>query len=180
MITVAGLIVAMNTRNSKRGGKLAFITLDDRSGRIELVVFPEDYERYRDLLVKDRLLVVEGDVSVDEYSGGYRVSAREIYDIEGYRVSAREIYDIEGARSRFAKRLVIAVEQKRAGNGFIHSLAETLEPYREGGCPVAIDYRHVSASATVILGDQWRVRPADLLLQKLADLAGENRVRLEY
>jgi len=167
VITVAGLIVAMNTRNSKRGGKLAFITLDDRSGRIELVVFPEDYERYRDLLVKDRLLVVEGDVSVDEYSGGYRVSAREIYDIEG-------------ARSRFAKRLVIAVEQKRAGNGFIHSLAETLEPYREGGCPVAIDYRHVSASATVILGDQWRVRPADLLLQKLADLAGENRVRLEY
>ncbi len=167
VITVAGLIVAMNTRNSKRGGKLAFITLDDRSGRIELVVFPEDYERYRDLLVKDRLLVVEGDVSVDEYSGGYRVSAREIYDIEG-------------ARSRFAKRLVIAVEQKRAGNGFIHSLAETLEPYREGGCPVAIDYRHASASATVILGEQWRVRPADLLLQKLADLAGEDRVRLEY
>ena len=167
VITVAGLIVAMNTRNSKRGGKLAFITLDDRSGRIELVVFPEDYERYRDLLVKDRLLVVEGDVSVDEYSGGYRVSAREIYDIEG-------------ARSRFAKRLVIAVEQKRAGNGFIHSLAETLEPYREGGCPVAIDYRHASASATVILGEQWRVRPADLLLQKLTDLAGEDRVRLEY
>ena len=167
VITVAGLIVAMNTRNSKRGGKLAFITLDDRSGRIELVVFPEDYERYRDLLVKDRLLVVEGDVSVDEYSGGYRVSAREIYDIEG-------------ARSRFAKRLVIAVEQKRAGNGFIRSLAETLEPYREGGCPVAIDYRHASASATVILGEQWRVRPADLLLQKLTDLAGEDRVRLEY
>ncbi len=166
-ITIAGLIVAMNTRNSKRGGKIAFLTLDDRSGRIELVVFPEEYERHRELLVKDRLLVVEGDVSVDDYSGGYRISAREIYDIER-------------ARARFAKRLVIAVEQKQAGNGFIRSLAETLEPYREGGCPVAIDYRLTSASATVVLGENWKVRPADVLLQKLGDLAGEGRVQLEY
>ncbi len=167
IITIAGLIVAMNTRNSKRGGKLAFITLDDRSARIELVVFPEDYERHRDLLVKDRLLVVEGDVSVDDYSGGYRISAREIYDIEQ-------------ARTRYARRLVVSIEQKKAGNGFVHSLAQTLEPYREGGCPVAIDYRRPGASAAVLLGDSWKVRPADVLLQKLAELAGEEHVRLEY
>ena len=167
IITVAGLIVAMNTRNSKRGGKLAFITLDDRSGRIELVVFPEDYERHRDLLVKDKLLVVEGDVTVDDYSGGYRISAREIYDIEQ-------------ARSRYAKRLVVSVAQEKAGNGFIHSLAQTLEPYREGGLPVAIDYRRPGASAALVLGESWRVRPADVLLQKLTELAGEQQVRLEY
>ncbi len=167
IITVAGLVVAMNTRNSKRGGKLAFITLDDRSGRIELVIFPEEYERHRDLLVKDRLLVVEGDVSIDDYSGGCRISAREIYDIEQ-------------ARSRYAKRLVVSVEQEKAGNGFVHSLAQTLEPYREGGLPVAIDYRRHGASAAVVLGESWKVRPADVLLQKLVELAGEEQVRLEY
>ncbi len=166
-IIIAGLIVAMSTRNSKRGGKLAFVTLDDRSGRIELVVFPEDYERHRELLVKDRLLIVEGDVSIDDYSGGYRISAREIYDMER-------------ARSRFAKRLVIAVEQRQAGNGFIHTLAETLGPYREGSCPVAIDYRRKDVSATLLLGESWKVRPADLLLQRLSELAGTERVRLEY
>ncbi len=166
-ITIAGLIVAMNTRNSKKGGKLAFITLDDRSGRIELVVFPEDYERYRDLLVKDRLLIVEGEVSMDDYSGGYRISARELYDIER-------------ARSHFAKRLVITVKQEQAHNTFIHSLAETLKPYRDGSCPVTIDYRRNNVSATLVLGKSWSVRPADLLLQKLGDLVGNGKVWLEY
>ncbi len=167
IITVAGLIVAINTRNSKRGGKLAFVTLDDRSGRIELVVFPEDYERHHDLLLKDRLLIVEGDVTIDDYSGGYRVSAREIYDIEQ-------------ARSRFARRLIVSMEQRQAGNGFVASLAETLEPFREGSCPVAIEYHRSGAHAVVALGDSWKVRPADLLLHRLAELAGEDRVRLEY
>ena len=167
IITVAGLIVAMNTRNSKRGGKLAFITLDDRSGRIELVVFPEDYERHRDLLVKDRLLVVEGDVSVDDYSGGYRISAREIYDIEQ-------------ARCRYAKRLVVSVDRDKAGNGFVRSLAQTLGSCRDGGLPVGIDYRCPEASVSLALGESWKVRPDDGLLQKLTELAGEEKVRLEY
>ncbi|MFQ5488983.1 MAG: DNA polymerase III subunit alpha, partial [Gammaproteobacteria bacterium] len=57
-VVIAGLVVAIRTLNSRRGDRIAFVTLDDRSGRIDLAVFAEAYRRYRDLIGKDRLIVV--------------------------------------------------------------------------------------------------------------------------
>jgi len=45
---------------TRRGDRMAFVTLDDRTGRLELAVFSELFERHRDLLAKDTLLVVKG------------------------------------------------------------------------------------------------------------------------
>jgi DNA polymerase-3 subunit alpha len=166
-LTVAGLVVALRTMNTKRGDRIAFVTLDDRTGRLEVAVFSEAYQHYRDLLAKDRLIVVEGEVSVDDYSGGIKMSARKIYDIDH-------------AREAFAKRLVLSVEQNRTGNGFIGELARVLTPYREGHCPVQVDYQHPKARARIQLGSEWRVRPTDELLRRLGELAGKGRVRVEY
>ena len=55
-----------------------FVTLDDRSGRIEVSVSGDTLERGRDKLMKDSLLVVSGQVSHDEYSGGVRVRANQL------------------------------------------------------------------------------------------------------
>ncbi|KPK55969.1 MAG: DNA polymerase III subunit alpha [Thiotrichales bacterium SG8_50] len=166
-VTVAGLIVAMRTMNTKRGDRMAFITIDDRSARIELAVFSDIFQRHRDLLAKDRLIVVEGEVSVDEYSGGYRMSAREIHGIED-------------ARARFGKRLVIQVDASKAGNGFVAALASTLGPFREGHCPVELAYRGQGAKANLMLGDEWRVHPSDELLHRLGELAGRDNINVLY
>ncbi|TPW09231.1 MAG: DNA polymerase III subunit alpha, partial [Halothiobacillaceae bacterium] len=75
---IAGLVVGVRTMNGRNGERMAFITLDDSSGRVELAVYPENYRRYSDRLVKDRLLVVEGSVRIDEYSGNVRISGDRI------------------------------------------------------------------------------------------------------
>ncbi len=166
-ITVAGLVVAMRTMNTKRGDRIAFITLDDRTGRLELAVFSEAFHHYRDLLAKDRLLVVEGEVSLDDYTGGMKMSARKIYDIDH-------------ARESFAKRLVLQVDKQKADNGFISSLTQVLKPFCEGHCPVRVDYRRSDAVVQILLGDEWRVRPTDELIRRLDELAGKGLVRIEY
>ncbi len=53
---------------SRRGETLAFTTLDDRSGRIELSVFADVYELHKAKIFKDAVLVVEGEVQPDEYT----------------------------------------------------------------------------------------------------------------
>ena len=53
----------------KRGDKMAIITLDDRTARLEARVYSDVYEHYRDVLGQDKLLVVEGEVSADEVAG---------------------------------------------------------------------------------------------------------------
>ena len=166
-VVIAGLVVAMRAMMSRKGDRMAFITLDDRSGRIELAVFPENFRQYRNLIIKDKLLVVEGTVSVDEYSGGFKMSADKIFDID----QAREAY---------AKRLVIDVEEHQAGNGFAGELAQRLAPFREGVCPVWIEYHAPTARAQLALGQEWRVHPSDELLHRLQELAGKDRVRVVY
>ncbi len=165
-VTAAGLVIALRVRNTRRG-RMAFLTLDDKSGRVEVRVFSETFEQYRHLLATDHLLVIKGTLALDDYSGGYQITADEVYDM-GH---AREI---------FAKRLVISLDKDRASNGSARHLAEILQPYREGQCPVYIEYKNQAASAHVALGDNWRVQPGDELLHRLTEFAGEASVRVDY
>jgi DNA polymerase-3 subunit alpha len=166
-IIVAGLVVAIRTMNTRRGDKMAFVTIDDRSGRVELAVFSEPFAQYRDLLAKDRLVIVEGEVSVDDYTGGVKMSAQKIYDIN----RAREI---------FAKRLMLTVDQSKAANGFAAALMQVLDPYKQGHCPVYIDYQGKGAKARLRLGKEWQVHPTDELIHRLHELAGKEWVKVEY
>jgi len=164
---VAGLIVAMRTMNTRRGDRMAFITLDDRSGRVELAVFAEPFQQYRDLLAKDRLVIVEGDVSVDDYTGGTKMSAQKIYDISR-------------ARETFAWRLMINVNADLAGNGFVGELGNILKPFSNGHCPVYLQYMGPNARARIRLGEEWCVHPTDELIHRLNELAGESNVEVQY
>ncbi|MFP5505079.1 MAG: DNA polymerase III subunit alpha, partial [Gammaproteobacteria bacterium] len=165
-VVVAGLVIALRVRQTRRGS-MAFVTLDDRSARVEMRVFSDVFEHHRNLIAKDRVLVVEGMLGYDDYTGGQQLTADKLYDIG----QAREI---------FARRVVIDVDAAKAGNGFMQSLADTLRPFREGKCPVWISYRNRTASAQVALGREWSVRPADELIHRLHELAGEGHVQVEY
>jgi DNA polymerase-3 subunit alpha len=166
-VTIAGLVMNMRIRKTQRGGKIAFLTLDDNTARLEVRVFPEVYDRYQAMLGKDKVLVIQGGYGLDDYSGGYQVTAQSIHDIN----QAREL---------FARRVVVGVESVLAGNGFVGSLADILQPFRKGQCRVCIDYAGGDASARVVLGDDWTVHPTDELLHRLRDLAGKDRVQVEY
>ena len=140
---------------------------DDRSGRLELAVFPESYKRYRDHLVLDKLLVVQGSVSIDEFSGRSRISGDNIMDINE-------------ARATYAKRMVVDMVGTQHNGAFIAQLAQTLQPHRSGNCAVTIRYLGAGASADLALGPEWRIKPSEDLLQQLARTAGAQHVRLEY
>ena len=166
-VILAGLVMTMRVLRSRRGGKIAFLTLDDHTARMEVRVFTEVYEQHQALLAKDKVLVIQGMLGVDDYSGGIQVTAQAIYDINQ-------------ARETFARRLVVSVESGRAGNGFARLLADVLQPFREGQCRVCIDYQGGSAQARVALGSEWTVHPTDELLHRLQELAGKECVMVEY
>ncbi len=166
-LRVAGLVVGMRIMNTRRGDRMAFITLDDRTGRLELAVFSELFNRYRELLAKDSLLVVEGHVSVDEYTGGFKMNAERIYNMEQ-------------ARAALAERLVIRVGPAQAANGFMHELKDALTPVKQGSCPVVIHYQRDDAEVEIALGQEWRVHPTNKLLERLGAIAGDDSVRCDY
>ena len=167
VVVVAGLVVGIRTRNANRGGRMAFLTLDDRSARMEVRVFPEVFEQYREAIVPDQVLVTQGTLSYDDFS-------------ESMRLNAEAVWDIDGARQQFARRLVLSLDASRFGNGLIDHLAETLTPFRQGQCRITVDYTGHDARAEVQFDADWQVRPTERLLRQLRNLVGESHIRLEY
>jgi DNA polymerase-3 subunit alpha len=165
--TVAGLVVAQRVMKTKRGDTMAFVTLDDRTARIEIAIFADAYNQSRDLLLKDGLLVINGQVSYDDYNGMLKMRADTI----------SLLADV---RQEKARELCLAVESGALAANFIQQLGVLLEPYREGACPIVIDYQRSDARAMLRLGSQWQVRPEDELLQRLRDQYGADRVKLVY
>lgn len=165
--TIAGLVVAFRVMRTKRGDSMAFVTLDDRSGRMEVAVFADTYNNYRDKLVKDALLVIEGQVSNDDYSGGLKMRADHVMGLAEARQAK-----VSGIR--------IAWHQTQLQPGWIHLLQETLSPFRQGPCPVAVHYHKGECSADFNLAEDWRVEPSDELLVELRSLYGQDSVEVIY
>ena len=163
---VAGLVVNVRTVTSRRG-RMAIVTLDDRTARIEVVVYSDVYQQYREVLTDDRLLVVQGEVTLDEVTGLCAMIANELLDLDT-------------ARALFARRLVIRLRQPAFNNDFITDLSKTLESHRDGNMPVSIEYCRDDAAGCVNLSDAWRVKPTQELLSQLRELGRADWVGMEY
>jgi len=167
--TVAGLVVALRITRSKRSGeRMGFITLDDKTGRVEVSVFGRTFAQYGERIQKDALLVVRGGVRMDDYTGGFNLVADEVMDI----CQAREM---------FARRLRVRVP---VDDALPDTLGRTLSPYRAngngGGTPVTLQLAHREADAAMALGDDWKVIPHQSLMDDLRGRYGDSSVTLEY
>jgi DNA polymerase-3 subunit alpha len=164
--TVAGLIVNLRVMKNKKGDKMGFITLDDRSGRIEASLFSEAFHAAQTLLQTDALVVVEGEVSQDDFSGGLRLRAKRVMGLED-------------ARTALAESLRVKVAAGALQGDRLRWMAELLRRHR-GGCPITLDYSGTSARAMLQFGEDWKIDPADNLIQALRDQFGRDNVFLNY
>jgi DNA polymerase III subunit alpha len=164
--TIAGMIVNLRVMKNKKGDKMGFITLDDRSGRIEASLFADAFASNQALLQNDALVVVEGEVSNDDFSGGLRLRAKRVMSLEE-------------ARTGLADSLRVKVASEALKGDRLRWLAELCSKHK-GACPVTLDYTGEEARALLQFGDAWRIDPADTLIQALRDQFGRDNVFLHY
>lgn len=164
--TVAGLIVNLRVMKNKKGDKMGFVTLDDRSGRIEASLFSEAFAAAQSLLQTDALVVVEGEVSQDDFSGGLRLRAKRVMSLEE-------------ARTGLAESLRMKLHADLLKGDRLRWLGELFNRHR-GSCPITLDYTSADAKALLQFGESWRVDPADDLIQALRDQFGRDNVFLNY
>ncbi|HEX7454684.1 MAG TPA: DNA polymerase III subunit alpha [Gallionella sp.] len=161
-VRLAGIVSGLRLQQTRRG-RMAVITLDDGSAQVELTVFNEEYEKSRQWIKEDELLVVEGKASLDEYSGNVRVSGEELFNFAS-------------ARSRFAQQLSLNCN----GNVSVAQLKEILKPWSEGECKVLINFSNSVASCQLRLGEVWQVTLSDELLHDLRSVLQPENVKVDY
>jgi len=148
---IAGIITQLRTRQTKRGDRMAIFTIDDGTAQIETVCFSDCFQKYRALLNEDQLVIIEGEISLDEFSNNARMTGRELCTIEQ-------------ARERFAKRLQINLP---AQSFDAEQLKQLLTKHVGGQCQVVLRYLQGDIKADIKLGKSWLVRPTDMLLNLL-------------
>ncbi|WP_409309613.1 DNA polymerase III subunit alpha [Pectobacterium sp. B1J-3] len=167
MTTAVGLVLAARVMVTKRGNRIGVCTLDDRSGRLEIMLFTDALEKYQHLLEKDRILIASGQVSFDDFSGGLKMTVRELMDISE-------------AREKYARGLAISLTDRQIDDQLLNRLRQSLEPHRSGTIPVHLYYQREDARARLRFGAAWRITPTDTLLNELRTLVGNEQVELEF
>jgi DNA polymerase-3 subunit alpha len=165
--TVAGLVIALRMMKNKQGDKMAFATLEDTTGRIELAVFAEAFNQYQDLLKKDNIIVAQGEVSVDDYSGQLKMVVRNLANLDQ-------------ARAAKAKALAIRLEHDKLADDFIDKLKVSLTACKQGHCPVRVCYSNSQVQVNLTLADDWLVTPEAQLLAELKQHFGDKQVSVIY
>jgi DNA polymerase-3 subunit alpha len=172
-VVVAGLVVSVNKRQTQRGGMMANVLLDDRSGRIEATLFSDAFDEYQQLLAVDRILVMEGNLSFDEYRGGLSLRVD--------RVS-----EFEQIRQLMATSITLRVTQQQLQQKFTHAneaverLHSILQPFTGGNCSMRLVYECQTARCVMVFSEQWSLIPRDELIQQLERFCGENAVKIGY
>ncbi len=166
---LAGIVAGVRIRMTQRG-KMAIVTIDDAVSRVDVVVGSELLNQYASLIKEDQLLVIEGRVSNDDFSGGIRVNARKLYDLAA-------------ARSAHASMLKISCN----GQSDAAKLTTILKPYCKKSaesdkklCPVKIEYHNAQGQVGLMLPEAWRVELQDELLQNLHAWLSKENVKILY
>ncbi len=163
--TVAGLVVAFRVMKTKRGDTMAFVTLDDRTGRIEVAVFADAYEEHKDKLLKDAMLVIEGQISNDDFSGGLKMRADSVMDLAQARLNSVE-------------KIRISMSQSELNKNYALELKQALLPNKGGKCVVNIAYLNDGIGVDVKLGESWNIVPSEELVTNLKTLYGSSNIEI--
>lgn len=165
--TAVGLVLGVRVMTNKRGRRWAIVTLDDKSARMDARFFPDMYEKYEEILQPDKILLISGQVSFDDFSGGNTISARDAIDI----VQARE---------KNAKWLELEVDSDWCNPPTMAKLQAILQEYQGGSCPIHMRVIHPDAEVELAFGAQWYITPEDQLIYELQQLVDKSNVKLQF
>ena len=161
-ITVAGIVVAMRSMRSRKGDRWGILTLQDMTGVLEVLAFPESFARLEAVFKSNAPLVLKGRVNVEE--AGTRLAV----------IDARRLEDI-GQRPPNLMR--VRVDMTAVDAQILDELKQ-LFASKPGSCSVAFDLISSEGAVATLRADQ-RIRADQDLIQEVCRLCGENAVQLE-
>jgi len=170
---MAGIVSGVRVRMTGRG-KMVIVGLDDGTTRQEVVVNGDLLAQHADLLKDDQLVIIEGRISNDDFSGGLRVSARKVFSLAGIRNSRASFLKISCNGQADAQKLKTILLPHRISAEQIES-GEVL-----GGCAVKVHYHNQTSQVELMLGKTWRVDLHDELIQTLTTWLSRENVKILY
>ena len=159
--TVGGLIEKVTVKTTKRGDSMAFVTLEDLYGNMEVIVFPKDYVKYRDKLIKDSKVLIKGNATVSETEAKLILS--ELYTFD----------DLKKDLNAEKKEVWLCFEDETHYNEAEQKLLGILGNH-SGRSNVFVQLKNPRSMKR--MGNRFRVLADEALIKELADNFGSENV----
>ena len=159
-----GLITELRRITTKSNRKLVIMKLENATISLDIVVFAEVMKNHESWISTNQVVLVEGELSQDQYT-------------KGLKMSANNILSIDLVRERFAEFVLITLSSADANH--IQALQVILSEH-PGECLVNIQYSNAAVTKRLQLGDEWCVMPSELLLMKIMKLLPSSSIRICY
>ncbi|MFQ6109593.1 MAG: OB-fold nucleic acid binding domain-containing protein, partial [Candidatus Aminicenantales bacterium] len=164
-IRVAGIISSLKAIKTRKEERMATFVLEDLSGRIEIVAFPDSYRKYFEFLRQDALVWVKG---------------RFLGEGESRRIHLIQIMPLQEAFQKQAKRIVLRIFLPGIEESVFEDLRRMLDKNR-GECPVLFELETPHSYRMVVQSvDIQGVNPSEELTKSIESLLGEGSVLVEY
>ncbi|WP_287907655.1 DNA polymerase III subunit alpha [Acinetobacter sp.] len=147
------------------------VTLDDGTARIEVSSNHERFQRFKDIIQNEKVVVIEG----------------EIYEREGFdRPMGRltKAFTLNEIRQKRANSIAVKLNPEVISKTLASDIQKILLPFcnvnmcQHIPMQILLDYDY--ATAELHFGQQWKVAPLDELLSKLRDYFGKESIHIEY
>jgi len=162
-VVIGGIIVNVKSNIDRKGKQMAFVTLEDFTGRVELILFSDLYEKYRHLVQNDSLVLIRGNSSTREG--------------EKPKIIVQEMMSLPEAWQSLGGALHLHLSSGNLDSAALSNLKETLQGY-PGQIPVILHVNSLENKLVLKLKDA-EITPSQALYSRLAEVLGQENVHLE-
>ena len=167
LATVCGVIINSRIQRMGQDRFINILTIDDSSHRLEIIVYPDIYEKYQSLIKENEILFISGVIAIDEYNGDLSMKANKIIDLDA-------------ARQQFSKEVEIFLSSEFINDKTLAKVVSLLEPHKNGKCPLTIKCLSQKHIVPLNLDQEWFVNPSSMLINNLSDLLGKENIIVKY
>ncbi len=159
----AGIVVDVRRKIDRRGNTMAFVQLEDFTGKGELIFFSDAYSKYQNILFPDSIILVSGKAE----SNG-----------DSVRIMVSEAYPLEEAAGRLTKSIAVSVDSSDRSKELLFSFKQMLGSYNRGNCSIFFSVTNGESKPKIYRSNTYSVVPSRQFVDALFNLFGKENVRL--
>ena len=175
-VVLAGVISNLKRKSTKNGNLMAFITLEDLEGSVEIIAFPKVYEKCKEMIKNDDIIIVEGHIDVTE--GKTKIIAEKISLLEKYIENKRLTPKKEEKNHNLAESLHLEINTENKEPDLLGKLKELFYGY-PGKSQVVLHFKDKNKSILHAIDKKYSVNIDDKFIGEIRNILGGEKIWTE-
>ncbi|MCL4538371.1 MAG: DNA polymerase III subunit alpha [Bacteroidetes bacterium] len=159
----AGIVTDVRRKIDRKGNMMAFVQLEDFTGKGEVIFFSDAFSKYQNILFSDSIILVAGKAE----SNG-----------DSVRIMANEAYPLEESAERLTRSIAVSIDSSERSKELLASLKQMLGKHERGNCSIFFSVTNGDSKPVIFRSNSYSVKPDRKLVDELIDLFGKENIKL--